>query len=71
MYPYQQFPQTIWFVFFLATRTVHKFIEQETVEPSQTDISVDEFGDAILRGMGWSEGKPIGCGQTRFPLLIT
>ena len=31
-------------------------------------LSVDEFGDAMLRGMGWSEGKPIGRNQTKYEI---
>lgn len=33
-------------------------------------VPVEDFGDAMLRGMGWQPGKPVGRNATEFVLLI-
>ena len=47
-------------------RELRKFREEVASLPEETsmeayeNVSVEDFGEALLRGMGWEKGKPIG-----------
>ncbi len=37
----------------------------QAVEADYEAVPIDEYGMAMLRGMGWSEGTPIGLSNKR------